>query len=179
MAEDGVAPDDELIRAIAASGVVVSTTLGIAPGDHPPPPPRIAAALPKLFELARTMVAAGITFTVGSDAGIGPPKPHDVLPYGAVALAGMGLGPRGALTAVTSTAARACRVADRKGALRPGHDADLLVVRGDPLTDIEALHRVVAVYRAGVRVADSRTSPPAPSPAAILAKLTAAETMPS
>jgi imidazolonepropionase-like amidohydrolase len=54
-----------------------------------------------------------------------------------------------ALRAVTSVAATACRVGDRKGRIAPGYDADLLAVDGDPLTDANALREVVAVFRAG------------------------------
>jgi imidazolonepropionase-like amidohydrolase len=49
-------------------------------------------------------------------------------------------------------AAEACGVADRKGALSAGKDADILAVGGDPLTDLGALLDVRAVFRAGQRV---------------------------
>jgi|GEM_PF-6129080 len=52
------------------------------------------------------------------------------------------------LRTVTSTAAGACHVGDRKGRIAAGFDADLLAVHGDPLTDPAALTRVPAVYRA-------------------------------
>jgi imidazolonepropionase-like amidohydrolase len=57
-----------------------------------------------------------------------------------------------ALRAVTSVAADACRVGDRKGRIAPGYDADLLAVVGDPLTDPTAVREVAAVFRAGHRV---------------------------
>jgi imidazolonepropionase-like amidohydrolase len=56
------------------------------------------------------------------------------------------------LRSVTSLAARACGLGDRKGRIAPGFDADLLAVAGDPLTDPAALTAVSAVFRAGVRV---------------------------
>jgi imidazolonepropionase-like amidohydrolase len=58
----------------------------------------------------------------------------------------------GALRAVTSVAADACQVGDRKGRIAPGYDSDLLAVAGDPLTDANAVREVVAVFRAGHRV---------------------------
>src|SRR5664280_93322 len=161
MTADGVARDEQVLRAIAAAGIVVSLTVGFTPTTLPPPP-ELAARLPQLLAGMRRMHDLGCTITVGTDAGIAPPKPHDVLPYGLVALTHLGFSPTEALTACTAVAAAACRVADRKGALRPGYDADLLAVRGDPTRDITAVHDVVAVYRAGVRVAGASRRPPAP-----------------
>ena len=88
-----------------------------------------------------------------SDSGIAPTKPADVLPYGpAMMTTLLGDPPVEALRAVTSLAARACRLGDTKGRVAPGYDADLLAVEGDPLTDPAALTAVRAVFRAGVRV---------------------------
>jgi imidazolonepropionase-like amidohydrolase len=53
------------------------------------------------------------------------------------------------LASATAVAARHCGLTDRKGRLRPGLDADLLVVDGDPLIDIAALERVIAVMIGG------------------------------
>jgi imidazolonepropionase-like amidohydrolase len=148
---DGAEPDHEVIDAIARAGVVVSATLGTLPGFTPPP--RIAAIVPKLIEGLRAVRAAGVTMVCSSDAGIGPPKPHGVLPYGVAGMVRMGEVPNvEALRAATSLAADACRVGDRKGRIAPGFDADLLAVDGDPLTDIDALTNVTAVFRAGERV---------------------------
>ena len=85
----------------------------------------------------------------GTDAGIAPVKPHGVLPHGLMHLAQLGMSPAEALTAGTSTAAQVCGLGDRKGRVRPGYDADLLAVDGDPLTDLTALLRPVAVLVAG------------------------------
>jgi imidazolonepropionase-like amidohydrolase len=49
-------------------------------------------------------------------------------------------------------AARACGVADRKGRLAPGFDADVIAINGDPIADSHALTSVTAVWRAGDRV---------------------------
>jgi hypothetical protein len=57
-----------------------------------------------------------------------------------------------AIQAATRTAAQACGVAPLVGTLEPGKQADLLVVVGDPLVDIEALADVAAVYTSGRRV---------------------------
>ena len=95
------------------------------------------------------LIREGAVLVAGTDAGIGPIKPHGVLPHGLAQLVALGMSPAEALTAGTSTAAQVCGLGDRKGRVRPGYDADLLAVDGDPLTDIGALLRPVAVLVAG------------------------------
>ena len=55
--------------------------------------------------------------------------------------------------AAAALAAAACGLGDKKGRLRAGYDADLLVVDGDPGADIGALARPVAVFAGGRRPA--------------------------
>jgi imidazolonepropionase-like amidohydrolase len=148
---DGARADDAVIEAILRSGLVVSATLGAVPGH--PSPPRVAAMVPRFVEVFRRLRAAGVPVICSSDAGIGPPKPHDVLPYGAAMMVNLNGYPTvEALRAVTSAAAAACGLGDRKGRIAAGYDADLLAVGGDPLADIDALREVRAVFRAGHQV---------------------------
>jgi imidazolonepropionase-like amidohydrolase len=151
MTEDGIDDRQDVIEALAASGIVVSATLGLVPTATPRP--RIlerAAALSALFNRMRE---AGVDTVCTSDAGIGPPKPHDVLPYGVMMMVNLlGWSTVDALRSVTSRSSRHCRVDDRKGRLAPGLDADILAVAGDPLADPAALLDVRAVYREGQRV---------------------------
>jgi imidazolonepropionase-like amidohydrolase len=64
-------------------------------------------------------------------------------------LAEGGVSPAAALASATSLAAAACGLGDRKGRLRAGYDADLLVVDGDPVGDIGALAQPAAVFAGG------------------------------
>jgi imidazolonepropionase-like amidohydrolase len=161
---DGVHQDPAVVDQLAARGVVVSVTAAQSqPLGQPPPGMEPGSDLARRFEaLAKQMQqlvaavlrlrAAGVPLTMSSDAGIAPHKPHDVLPWGPRVLTSTGFSGAEALRMVTSVAADACRVGDRKGRIAPGYDADLLAVAGDPLTDATALREVVAVYRAGHRV---------------------------
>ncbi|MGH3823015.1 MAG: amidohydrolase family protein [Pseudonocardiaceae bacterium] len=45
----------------------------------------------------------------------------------------------------TSIAAQVCGLSDRKGRLRAGYDADLLLVNGDPVNDVGVLSRPAEV----------------------------------
>ena len=62
-----------------------------------------------------------------------------------------GLTPQEALAAGTINTARLFRMAE-VGYLEPGWHADLLVLDGDPLTDIRALHRPAMVIKGGEAV---------------------------
>lgn len=148
---DGVAADPATMDAIAESGAVVSATVGEVPGRGELPP-AIAQRLGAITENWGRLHRGGARIVPGTDAGIAPMKPHDVLPYGLAALTGLGMTNLEALRAATSVAADACGLTGRKGRLIPGADADLLAVAGDPLGDIRAVHDVTAVLRAGRRV---------------------------
>jgi imidazolonepropionase-like amidohydrolase len=63
-----------------------------------------------------------------------------------------GMSPMQALMAATSVAARACGVAEEVGSLEPGKAADVVVIRGNPLSDIDRVADVAAVYQRGNRV---------------------------
>jgi imidazolonepropionase-like amidohydrolase len=149
---DGVSADPALLDRIAASGVVVSVTVGTIPGA-PAPHPAIAPRMAAIAANHSRMFRAGATMIPGTDAGVTPGKPHDVLPYALQALVDrIGMTPLQALRSATSIAANAIGLAGAKGRITPGADADLLVIRGNPLADIASVTDVAAVYRAGARV---------------------------
>jgi imidazolonepropionase-like amidohydrolase len=60
-----------------------------------------------------------------------------------------GLTPMDVIRAGTQHAAWVCGHGDELGTLEPGKLADLIVVDGDPLADIEAMARVIAVIKGG------------------------------
>jgi imidazolonepropionase-like amidohydrolase len=147
---DGVEVDWTVARRMADAGTVLGATLGQRPGSSPPPP--VAQRLETYLATVVQLIGLGVPVAAGTDAGIGPGKPHDVLPRGLLMLTDRGVPFDDALATSTTQAAAACGVGRRKGRLASGYDADLLVVRGDPRTDPAALLDVERVYRAGVRV---------------------------
>ncbi|MGW6279750.1 amidohydrolase family protein [Kribbella sp. NPDC055071] len=150
----GVAIDEELLAALAASGIAVCGTLGSDPSIVVPPAILDLVAKAGISEAAlqqavRRLSDGGVRIVAGSDGGIGPAKPHGLLPATLAEYVHSGLSATAALTAATSAAADALGLGDRKGRLRSGADADLVLVDGDPTADITTLARPVAVYLAG------------------------------
>jgi imidazolonepropionase-like amidohydrolase len=95
---------------------------------------------------------AGITLVAGSDAGNplvfhGPTIQRELQLWVAA-----GIPPAAALQAATWNAARLLRAESRLGLVAKGHDADLLVVDGNPLADITATERISLVVFKGERI---------------------------
>jgi imidazolonepropionase-like amidohydrolase len=63
-----------------------------------------------------------------------------------------GVPPKAALQGATYDAARLLRADDRIGAIKPGMEASLLLVDGNPLEDISATERISEVFLNGERV---------------------------
>lgn len=146
---DGIdQPPAEIVRAIVARQIPLGMTLGVAPIPGLEPPSAIRARLPQVMANLRTLHEAGALCVVGSDAGLAPVKPHDVLRHAVPQLAQLGFTPTEALRTVTSVAARVCGLTT-KGRLTPGYDADILAIDGDPLADPTTIHRIRAVYTHG------------------------------
>jgi imidazolonepropionase-like amidohydrolase len=107
-----------------------------------------AASCDGTVEAIRAMAARGVPVLAGTDA----PAPGAA--YGASIhrelelLVRSGLMPTQALVAATSAPARAFGLADR-GRIAPGLRADLVLVEGDPTTDIHDTRRIVAVWKRG------------------------------
>ncbi|MCZ7570487.1 MAG: amidohydrolase family protein [Ardenticatenaceae bacterium] len=60
-----------------------------------------------------------------------------------------GISPMNAVLIGTKRGAEACGIAERRGTLEVGKDADIIGVRGDPLEDISALRNVRLVMKGG------------------------------
>jgi imidazolonepropionase-like amidohydrolase len=99
----------------------------------------------------RPLSEAHVPILAGTDFGNPGTAPgvslHGELEY----LVEAGLTSTEALAAATSASAKAFRLADRGRILR-GLRADLLLVRGDPTTDILTTRDILSVWKAGVLV---------------------------
>jgi imidazolonepropionase-like amidohydrolase len=150
--EDSVDAPAELIRLIADRKTVVGATVGMVPMPGLVPPPAVRARIPLIVANTRRLHEAGAQVVAGTDAGIAPVKPHDVVRHAPAMLREIGMGQAEALRTITSVAAGVIGLGHRKGRVAPGFDADILAVDGDPIADLGALHRIRAVYARGAAV---------------------------
>jgi len=93
---------------------------------------------------------AGAPIVFGTDAAV---YPHGKNARQFRIMVERGMTPMEAVKAATSRAAHFMGWADRVGAVTPGHWADLIAVRGDPLADITSLERVEVVVKGGEVIA--------------------------
>jgi imidazolonepropionase-like amidohydrolase len=158
--QHGTALEPATADAMAQAGVILSPTLATRPFleqhlDDPAIPHELtskarstAAGRQAAIEAA---IAAGVTIAAGTDSGT-TFVPHGALPTELRLLHRAGLAVRDVIAAATSVAAREVGLPGRIGTLAAGAQADLLVVDGDPLRDLEALERTALVVVAGVVV---------------------------
>ena len=111
---------DEVADRLAASGVAVCATLGTDPTVVTPPEvvamaARAGLSAATLRDGAATLHRAGVRLVAGSDAGLGPAKPHGILPETLVEYVACGIPATAALAAATSVGAEVCGLGRRKG----------------------------------------------------------------
>jgi len=154
LTESGVDIPDDLIEELAVRRVVVCPTLGRAPDA--PLTPRLLAMMETSGRTidsrkadAAKMHRGGVTMVSGLDAGINDAKPHGLLYESIGGLVTGGVSVIDALASATSLAADCCGLAQSKGRLREGLDADVLVVHGDVAADVSSLRNVSAVFVRG------------------------------
>jgi imidazolonepropionase-like amidohydrolase len=155
---DGADFSPALWKRLIEAQIVVCPTLGRDPGVSPPPRVlEMLASWGMTFEQRYSTVAAahaaGVRLISGDDGGITSGKRHGVFAEALLSLHWGGVSVSDALASGTSAAADGCGVGDRKGRLRAGYDADILVVDGDATADLTALRSVSAVFLRGERAA--------------------------
>ncbi|MFI5709582.1 amidohydrolase family protein [Kribbella sp. NPDC051620] len=138
------------VEALAAAGRVVVPTLTMAEAVN-----KLRGSA-ELFKAALESVAAlheaGVPLLAGTDAnaqpGVPPVEHGSSLHRELELLAQAGLSNAEALYAATAGPAKYFKLADR-GVVEPGRRADLLLIAGDPLTDLSATRDITRVWVAG------------------------------
>lgn len=141
-----LAAPPELIARIVADGIAVCPAIGAHWRSYEKSfGHEVANAL---LDRLRWMEEQGVRLVAGTDAGI-PGALFDDPVGGLQAFAHVGFSNDRIIELATVDAAQALGLADRTGRLAAGYDADLLVVDGDPLADLDALRRIRLVLARG------------------------------
>ncbi|MEV6417520.1 amidohydrolase family protein [Kribbella sp. NPDC051718] len=144
---EALRPDQ--VEALAAAGQVVVPTLTMAESISKLRGTRLEDAL----ETVGALHDAGVPILAGTDANAQPGVPP--VEYGSSLhrelelLTRAGLTNAEALNAATAGPAQYFKLADR-GVVEAGRRADLLLIAGDPLTDLSATRSITRVWVAGV-----------------------------
>jgi imidazolonepropionase-like amidohydrolase len=95
----------------------------------------------------KQQLAASVPIAMGSDVG---PFPHGTQAREFILMVKYGMSPQAAIQAGTLNGAKLLGWQDKIGTLKPGYQADVVAVPGNPLEDISALEKVSFVMKAGV-----------------------------
>jgi len=95
----------------------------------------------------KKQLAANVPIAMGSDVG---PFPHGTQAREFILMVKFGMSPLAAIQAGTLHGAKLLGWQDQIGTLKPGYQADIVAVPGNPLEDISALEKVSFVMKAGV-----------------------------
>jgi imidazolonepropionase-like amidohydrolase len=108
--------------------------------------------IPLLPHKFRQLRETGVRLLIGTDAGIPANFHNDATWREMVKWSELGVPSMEIIQAATLWPARALRAEDRLGVLAPGRYADIIAVRGDPLTDMTVMRDVRVVIKGGSRV---------------------------
>lgn len=152
--EHGYELDDALRQKMVEQGQFLVPTLleTIHPDTATPQAAQKSAKWHAMAQQSiRDSVKAGVKIAVGTDAGLVPDHGTNLgeipllVEYG-------GMTPLEAIVAGTKTSAECCGVDDRLGTIETGKIADIVVVAGDPLSDISAVadpEKILLVMKEG------------------------------
>ena len=108
---------------------------------------------PKMLDMAARAHRGGVKIAFGTDTGV---SRHGANAREFALLVRAGMTPIQAIRAATVVAAEHLQLSGEVGSLAPGKAADMVAVRGDPLTDVTELERVRFVMKGGVVAKDAR-----------------------
>jgi imidazolonepropionase-like amidohydrolase len=102
-------------------------------------------------EAVQIGIELGVKMVVGTDAGV-TLTDHGLVPIEIEAFRDLGMSPMQAIQTATSQAAESLGLADQVGSIVEGRQADLILVKGDPLEDLSILRQPQLVMKQGLIV---------------------------
>jgi imidazolonepropionase-like amidohydrolase len=151
--EHGTFLKDDTLREMKKKGVyLVPTLFAVAwlKEKIEKLPPRVQEKLKKAMAQDRTMferaVKIGVPIAFGTDAAV---EPHGLNAREFALMTEYGMKPEAALMAATSQGAKLLGVDGDTGSLSAGKLADIIAVKGNPLTDIRTTEHPLLVVKAG------------------------------
>ena len=123
--------------------------------DQMPPPIAIKAkaASAQIKTMFQHAIKIGTPIAMGTDAGVGR---HGTNAHEFELMTSYGMAPEAALIAGTANGAELLGVADITGTLQAGKRADIIAVKGNPLTDMSTTRHPVLVIKDGQIYLDRR-----------------------
>jgi imidazolonepropionase-like amidohydrolase len=154
--EHGTYLSDQTLSMMKERGTYLVPTIAtvadlIDPGgdyDNPVLAVRGRAMLPRIRETTAHAWKMGVKIVAGTDTGYGPSSVRR-MPHEVIELVSIGMQPIDAIKSATSVAAECLGVQARTGSIKPGLEADLIVVDRNPLADITSLQDVLVVINNG------------------------------
>jgi imidazolonepropionase-like amidohydrolase len=159
--EAGIGWNEDLVSEILDAGIYVCHTVFRGPTklDRDALPAaeqelldRRARSIGQRLQLTRRLADKGVKLIAGNDAGVSHVNFADFPGDLVLAATGCSIAPVDVLVSATGEAAQALG-RDDIGAIAAGRMADLLVVRGDPLSDIRAITQPERVIARGLPAA--------------------------
>jgi imidazolonepropionase-like amidohydrolase len=153
-AHGGVVYDERLVEDIVRQGLIVSLAMPATWYRLRAQDMREARTHPghlweARYETIRRMHMAGVKLVVSSDTGSTGTRIDELALLMEFLVKGVQIPSIDILHGATGLAAEAVGMADHVGTLAPGKFADLVVVDGDPVTDISAMQRIHSVIKGG------------------------------
>lgn len=110
-------------------------------------------ALETALKNLKKLYDAGVLIALGTDSGAMPLRAQGFSEHLELELmVQAGLTPLQAITVATKNAAQVLKIDNKFGTVQKGKTADLLIVDGNPATNIKDTRKIVAVYKAGKEV---------------------------
>jgi len=158
MVPNGVKYEQEAADGIAEKGIYVCPTIGVGERarqhmeDQGIPNPFAATRHQRIDDM-RKLVASGVKFVSGNDAGVTMTGFDDFQLDLELLVEHIGMSSADAIVTATGRAAEAIG-SEEFGTLQPGRRADVLAVHGNALDDIGALRKIMVVMKSGEVVVD-------------------------